>query len=122
MLTFVLAACGGDQECEIDAVSRDLGGAGLLDCGIAPEDDTRTVDACAVMAHRSRQTFRALYERGEGRIEGIVHAVGDTYHLLRVTGDGAIARADCSGARVAQDGTRSHVVCDGDPAFEAVCE
>jgi hypothetical protein len=117
-----LAACGGDDECEFNSVTRDVGGSGLVDCGIAHVDDTGSVDRCAVTAFTSNNTFRALYEQEDGDLLALVHAAGDTYHLLRLSEDGRIEQADCSGGSVQQEGTRSFVRCDDPSNFELVCE
>ena len=117
--SLVLTACGGDDDCDLEARSRALGGAGLMDCGFAAAGNTSTVDRCAVTAFQGRSTFRALYESEDGGVEALVHAAGDSYFLLRETDQG-IERIDCASARVATDGARSYVECvsPADPVLD----
>src|SRR5687768_6916703 len=49
------SACASEDECEFEAVTRAIGGVGLMDCGIASVDDTDAVDDCAVSAYQSEQ-------------------------------------------------------------------
>lgn len=116
------SGCGGDDDCEFDNVLRDIGGVGLMDCGIASEDDTSDVDDCAVDAYRANQTFRALYEQDDGGLRAIVHAAGDSYHVVTLSGeDGSIARAECEGGVLVQENGRSYVDCADPEPFRDVC-
>lgn len=117
----LIVSCAGGDECELDAVSRDVGGTGLIDCGIASPTDSSSVDRCALTAYRGNNTFRAIYEREDGGLEAFVHAAGGSYHLLRLAPDGNIERADCDGAVVVQEGARSYVSCEEPSEFEVVC-
>ena len=117
------SSCGGDDECEFDRVLRDIGGAGLIDCGIADFQDTAEVDACAVEAHAANQTFRAIYEQEDGELQGIVHASGDSYHLVTLAADGrTIARAECEDGLYTQAGARTYINCVDPGPFRTVCE
>jgi hypothetical protein len=119
----LLAGCGGDDECEFDAVTRDIGGVGLTDCGIADRDDPSEVDECAVSAYRGNQTFRAIYEQDDDGLEAIVHAAGDSYHLVRLSGeDGTITRADCAGGQFVSEDGREYIACDEPGPFSVACE
>ena len=118
----VLSACANSLGCDLDGISRDLGGAGLMDCGIA-SDDTSNVDACAVTAFRMRSTFRAIYEQPDGSLQAIVHAAGDSYYLLRASKSGdSVERADCQSASLASEGTRQFVQCEKPSAFREACD
>jgi hypothetical protein len=125
VLVFALAiatsGCGGDDDCDIEAQSRSLGGAGLEDCGIARNGDTSVVDRCAVTAFEGNKTFRALYELDDGRLQALVHAAGGAYLLLRESDDG-VERADCSGARSVRDDGRNSIECEDPTEFAAVCD
>jgi hypothetical protein len=116
------SACGGSDDCEFDSVLRDTGGVGLTDCKIARVDDTEEVDACAVSAYRARQTFRAIYEQEDGGLRAIVHAAGDSYHVVTLADDGSIARAECGGGVLVQENGRSYIDCDEPGEFRDVCE
>lgn len=120
----VAALSGGvgcaEDECNIDEYTRDLGGIGVMDCGLAG-DDTSAVDECALTAYRGRKTFRALYENEDGDLEAIVHAAGGTYHLVREAGS-MLEQADCKGGQEEVTDDRRRVGCDGQGAFETVCE
>lgn len=102
-----------------------LGGPGVIDCGVASVDDTSEifdVDRCAVETYNARGTFRAIYEQEDGSLEAVVHAAGDTYHLLRVQVESTrIERADCGGAHVVQTDGRTYVQCDDPSRFAPVC-
>jgi hypothetical protein len=118
--------CGGETECNIDSQSRALGGAGLIDCGIASADDPpdifARVDRCGVEAYQALGTFRALYENEDGTLEATVHAAGGTFHLLRAEADDAqVDRADCEGAHVVVEDGRTYVHCDQPGEFRRVC-
>jgi hypothetical protein len=116
------ASCGdGSDDCDIEAQSRRLGGAGLQDCGIARGSSQSVVDRCAVNAYGRNETFRALYELDDGRLEATIHAAGDVYLKLRETDAGDVERADCGGGRVVREGTRSFVDCADQAPFEALC-
>jgi hypothetical protein len=122
-LAIAASSCAGEDECEFDAVTRDTGGVGLIDCGIAPFEDPSEVDECAVDAYQAGQTFRAIYEQEDRGLEAIVHAAGGTYHLVRLSGDGQrITRADCAGATFIQEDGRRTVACDRPGPFSAACE
>jgi len=117
------AGCGGENECEFEAITREVGGVGLMDCGIASRDDTSEVDDCAVSAYQANHTFRAIYEQADDGLEAIVHAAGDTYHLIRLSGDGrSITRADCEGGLFVQEDGRRYIACDEPGSFRAACE
>jgi hypothetical protein len=116
-----IASCNGDDDCDIEAQSRGLGGAGLQDCGIARGSETSVVDRCAASAYAGNETFRALYELGDGRLEAIVHGAGDVYLKLRETDDGAVERAECGGGRVVREGGRTFVDCSDQGPFEVLC-
>lgn len=117
------AGCSGEDECEFEAITRDIGGVGLMDCRIAPLDDTSAVDSCAVSAYQAGHTFRAIYEQDDDGLEAIVHAAGDTYHLVRLSGDGkSITRADCEDASFVQEDGRRYIACVEPGPFRAACE
>ena len=118
-LAALVTGCATDDDCTLEARSRELGGAGLMDCGLASTDDTGTVDRCAVAAFKARSTFRAIYERKDGMLEALVHAAGDAYLTLRETSSG-LERRDCAGAHVVEDAGRSYVECvePSDPVAE----
>jgi hypothetical protein len=125
-LCFGALGCGGQTECNIDSQSRALGGAGLIDCGIASADDPPDifdrVDSCAVEAYQARGTFRALYQNQDGTLEGTVHSAGGTFHLVRSQADDAqVDRADCEGAHVVVEDGRTYVHCDSPGEFERIC-
>jgi hypothetical protein len=118
--------CSGETECNIDSQSRALGGAGLIDCGIASADDPPEifdrVDSCAVEAYQARGTFRALYENQDGTLKGTVHSAGGNFYLLRAgTDDDHVDRADCEGAHVVVEDGRTYVHCDSPSEFERIC-
>ena len=115
------AGCGED-ECELDAVTRRLGGAGLIDCGLAT-DDPSAVDNCAVRENAAGSTFRALYEREDGGVDVIMRVAGGDYVALqRVPEDGRIERASCDGGRIANSSGRRFVECIDRGEFSLVCE
>jgi hypothetical protein len=117
------SACASEDECEFEAVTRAIGGVGLTDCGIASVNETDAVDDCAVSAYQADQTFRAIYEQDDDGLEAIIHAAGDSYHLVRLSGDGqSITRADCEGALFVQEDGRRYVACDEPGSFRAACE
>jgi hypothetical protein len=119
----LLAACGDETECNMDSASRMLGGPGVIDCGKASaDDDPAIVDRCTVETYNARGTFRAIYEQEDGELSAIVHAAGDTYHLLRMLPDVArIDQADCEGAHVVQSDGRTYVQCDEPTRFRTLC-
>ena len=121
-IALVSAGCGEEDDCDVEGQSRRLGGAGLQDCGIAHGDDQSVIDRCALTAHQKNDTFRALYELDDGRLQAFVHAAGDAYLLLREGEAGGVERADCEGARVVRDGGRQYVDCDQPSAFEVICQ
>ncbi len=111
----------GDDECELNAVTRKLGGVGLIDCGFAT-GDSNDVDRCAITAHRGGSTFRALYEREDGGVDVIMRIAGGAYVALRlVPEDRSIEQASCDGGRVTVSGSRSYVECEGRGEFSLVC-
>lgn len=115
------AGCGG-EECDLDDATRDLVGFGLMDCGLAAENDRAAVDRCALDAHEAGSPFRAIYETSDG-LEALVLSSAGVYYLLRTEGDGAaISRARCARAVVEGTGSDERVVCDAPGAFETVCE
>jgi hypothetical protein len=121
-VTAIVVGCAEDGDCDIEAQSRKLGGAGLQDCGIAPAGDEGVVDRCASAAFQKNETFRALYELDDGRLQAFVHAAGDTYLLLRESeGRDGVERADCSGAMAVREGGRSYVDCVDPGPFEPIC-
>jgi hypothetical protein len=114
--------CGGQSECNIDAASRALGGAGIIDCRIAFIDEAAAVDQCAVETYQANGTFRALYELEDGTIEAIVHAAGGRFHMLVATADNTqVEQADCEGAHVRYAQGRTYVQCDDPAPFQRVC-
>ena len=116
----LVAGCKSEADCDIEAQSRKLGGAGLNDCGLAHGGETSVVDRCALQADQSGETYRALYEQPDGGIEALVHAAGGDYLLLRETKSG-VERAECNGAVVVQEPGRSFVQCKSPSDYEAVC-
>jgi hypothetical protein len=122
-LVCCLAGCGGESECNIDTTTRRVGGAGVMDCRITTEQySIERVDQCAVEAYQARATFRAIYRHDDGTLEAIVHAAGDTYHLLRTDADGpGIEEADCVGAHLVQEQGRTYVQCDEPDDFVRIC-
>jgi hypothetical protein len=119
-----LLGCADQLGCDLDGVSRGLGGAGLIDCGIASKDtsDTSTVDRCAVTSFQTRATFRAIYEQKDKSLEGIVHAAGDKYYALRASPSGdAVERAQCKSASITTDGSRTFVACEKPGAYAKAC-
>lgn len=122
LLLSVFAACGGEEGCDFDAETRDVGGIGLMDCGFARGDDASAVDRCAVTAYRMGITFRAVYERSDGSLDALVHGTGG-YALLRTDADGSvIERADCEDAHEVQRDGRSFVECTDSGVFDTVCK
>ena len=118
-----LAGCAGDLGCDLDGTTRELGGAGLIDCGLAERGNTGVVDRCAVTAFMRRDTFRALYERKDGSLEAVLHAAGGRYYSLRASAAGDdVTRADCKGASVAAEGSRTFVQCDDPGEFRKACD
>jgi hypothetical protein len=119
---FALTGLGcGEDECELNAVTRELGGAGLVDCGLATGDSS-DVDRCAITAHRNGSTFRALYEREDGGVDVIMRIAGGDYVALRlVPEERRIEQATCDGGRVTVSGGRSYVECEGRGEFGLVC-
>jgi hypothetical protein len=120
VLAWVGAGCGGGDDCDIEAQSRAIGGAGLEDCGIARSDQTTVVDRCAVTAFEGNKTFRALYELDDGKLQALVHAAGGAYLLLREA-DSGVERADCSGAHSVRANGRNYVECDDPTGFAPLC-
>lgn len=116
------SGCGGGDDCEFDSVLREVGGVGLMDCGIADVGETREVDSCAVRAHQADHTFRAIYEQDDGGLRAIVHAAGDTYHEVTLSPDGSIVRAQCAAAVLVQESGRSYIDCDDPEEPRTVCE
>jgi hypothetical protein len=118
-----LAGCSGDPVCNIDATTRRVGGAGVMDCRISSDEESvARVDQCSVEAYQARATFRAIYRQEDGTLEAIIHAAGDTYHLLRTEVDGpGIEEADCEGAHVVRDQGRTYVHCDDPGEFTRIC-
>lgn len=117
-----LAGACAEDECDFNSATRDVGGIGLMDCGIAGED-TSAVDSCAVMAHRQGAIFRAIYETEEGGLEAIVHGSDGEYSLLRIPApNGPVERADCAGAEVVDEAGRTRVSCVNPGPFAVVCE
>ena len=117
-----LASCNGDDDCNIETQSRELGGAGLQDCGIAHGSNASIVDRCAVDAYAMNATFRALYELDDGRLQAIVHAAGDSYFLLREGEGGGVERADCADGVVANQDGRRFIDCQDAGEFEPICQ
>lgn len=122
VLSVAIASCNGDDECDIEAQSRKLGGAGLQDCGIAHDGNESVVDRCAASAYAKNETFRALYEIDDGRLQAIVHAAGDAYFLLREGEAGGVERADCADGMLVNEDGRRFVDCQGPSEFVAVCD
>jgi hypothetical protein len=117
------SGCGGGDDCDFEAETRAAGGAGVMDCGLAREDDTEIVDRCAVSARAGDRTFRALYEQPDGSLQALIHAAGGGYLVLRTPAQGGlIERADCESSAVVQRDGRSLVECTGMGPFEAICE
>jgi hypothetical protein len=117
----LLCSCADELGCDVDGVTRDLGGTGLMDCGIA-RSDIDAVDKCAVGSFRRRDTFRALYEKKDGSLSGIVHAAGDEYYAVRASSDGdQVERAQCEGASIVSKDGRSFVQCDKPGPFTKAC-
>ena len=117
------AGCGED-ECELDAVTRRLGGACLIDCGLATGDPSE-VDSCAVRENGAGSTFRALYEREDGGVDVIMRVAGGDYIALQLLPeDGRIERASCARGRVVTDmvSGRRFVECVDRGEFALVCE
>ena len=121
-VVLVSASCGEEDDCDVEAQSRRLGGAGLQDCGIAHGDDQGVVDRCVLGAHQKNETYRALYELDDGRLQAFVHAAGDIYLLLREAEGGGVERADCEDGVVVREGGRTYVECDQPSAFEQICK
>jgi hypothetical protein len=122
VLLAALSGCSHELGCDIDGVSRDLGGAGLMDCGIA-SSDIDAMDKCAVANFRADKTFRALYEKKGGSLEGIVHAAGGKYYALRAAADGRdVERAQCKSASIVTMDGRTYVQCDKPAAFSKACD
>src|SRR5262249_33466383 len=115
------SGCGDEASCDLGAITRDLGGVGLIDCGVA-NAETADVDRCAVAAYRDGSTFRAIYERDDGRLQALVRAAGGDYLVLRQADDDSITRAECNGAQVVADGGRTYVECVDRGPFTTVCE
>lgn len=116
-----LCSCTNHLGCDVDGVTRNLGGTGLMDCGIA-RSQVSAVDACAVQNFRARATFRALYEKKDGSLEGIIHAAGDKYFAIRTDVDGGdVESAECKSGSVVTDNGRTFVQCDKPGAFSAAC-
>jgi hypothetical protein len=122
VLSVSIASCSGEDECDIEAQSRRLGGAGLQDCGIAHDGNESVVDRCAASAYAKNQTFRALYELDNGRLQAIVHAAGDSYFLLREAEGGGVERSECAAGMLVNDGGRRYVDCEEPSEFEAICD
>jgi hypothetical protein len=117
----LLCSCSNDLGCDLDGVTRDLGGTGLMDCGIA-RSDVSAVDACAVQSFRARATFRAVYEKKDGSLQGVIHAAGDKYYAIRTSTDGGdVESAECKGASIVTEDSRTFVECDKPGAFSKAC-
>ena len=121
VLVWACVGCGGGDDCDIEAQSRTIGGAGLEDCGIAHGDQTTVVDRCAVTAFEGDKTFRALYELDDGKLQALVHAAGGAYLLLREA-DSGVERADCTGAHSVRDSGRNYIECDNPTEFAPLCD
>jgi hypothetical protein len=122
-VAIVVAGCANDLGCDLDGVSRDVGGTGLMDCGIAKPDKTDTVDRCAVTAFGRGQTFRAIYEQDDESVEAVVHGSGDHYYLLHSSAGGDhVERADCKSASIVDEGSRRFVQCEHPSAFRPACD
>jgi len=117
----VLAGCSGDDSCDIESYTRELGGSGLTDCGLARPGNPDVVDGCAVMAHNQNKTFRALYANAEGEVEGLVYSSDRKLYDVRSVGS-TIERATCEGAVVIKDDGRVYVECDSPGERDVVCE
>lgn len=103
-------------------MTRRLGGAGLIDCGLATMDDPSVVDRCAVTAHGDGSTFRALYEREDGGVDVIMRVAGGDYVALQlVAEDGSIESANCDEGRIAVSDGRRFVECADRGDFSVVC-
>ncbi|MDD9934339.1 MAG: hypothetical protein OXT09_12090 [Myxococcales bacterium] len=117
-----LVGCSSDDGCDLDDYTRDQGGFGLMDCGLA-FDDTSAVDACAVMALRQGGTFRALYETEDGGLEAIVHTSEGVYIQVRTPADGAsLEQTPCEDGILIEEDGRSYVGCFEPGEAELVCE
>lgn len=117
----LLCSCSNDLGCDLDGVTRDLGGSGLMDCGIA-RSDVSAVDACAVESFEMRATFRAVYEKKDGSLQGVVHAAGDKYYAIRASSDGGdVERAECKGASIVSQNGRTFVQCDKPGTYSKAC-
>jgi hypothetical protein len=117
-----LCSCSTDLGCDLDGVTRDLGGTGLMDCGIA-RAQVSVVDDCAVKAFRARSTFRALYEKKDGSLQGVVHAAGDKYYAIRTATDGGdVESAECKGGSITTQNGRTFVQCDEPGMFTKACK
>lgn len=121
---FAHPGCADDDACDLGDISRELGGVGLIDCGISDSaEDTAAVDRCAVSAYAGGSTFRAVYERAQGGLEAIVRVAGGDYLVLRQSDDGgSVERADCASARVVDEAGRTYVECVDRGEFDPVCE
>jgi hypothetical protein len=119
----LLVACGDEDSCDLDAYTRDQGGFGLMDCGIASAGETSAVDACAEMAQRQGVTFRAIYETDDGGLEALVYTSDDEYIQVRTPADGSTLEQErCGSGVLTQETGRTYVSCldPGEP--EVVCE
>ena len=55
--------------------------------------------------------------------QAIVHAVRDTYHLVRSDAHGGnVERADCTGASIVEQGSRRFVQCENPGPFRKACD
>ena len=116
--------CGDDEQCELSALSRDLGGIGLNDCRIADEDTLAQVDRCAVMAYGEGKPFRALYESPDGGgLDALVCEADERCQLLsQPTPRGPIERVDCGRSYIIEESGRTYVACDDRSEARVVCE
>lgn len=121
--SWALVGCNDGTECNINSASRMLGGPGVIDCKVASAgESSQYVDTCAVETYNARGTFRALYERDDGTLDAIVHAAGDTYHILRMRAEAnSVEQADCEGAHVVSVDGRTYVQCDDPTPFRVLC-
>jgi hypothetical protein len=114
--------CAHELGCDLDGVTRSLGGPGLMDCGIASSSDTSAVDDCAVTQYEMRGTFRAIYENKNKTLQAVVHAAGDKWYALRATASGdGVERTECKGGSIVTEGTRAYVQCDKPGTFAPAC-
>ena len=117
--SLVCFGCNNDP-CDISVVSRDLGGPGLMDCGVAAAVGA-SANQCAVDALRQDHTFRVFTEAADGELEGIVHAAGGEFFAQRTRG-ARVEQAACGGAEVVGASGAQRVECTGAGDYEVVCE